>query len=267
MLFVFVGGSPRALAVSAGIFVLSLLLRGHNSFDYQWADPDMEVYPERLSRNRPAPAPRQTSFSYYSWGAVGALVGCLIYVAVSCPSIAALHPRLTQLRNFAAGLVEMWTQLFLWLQQALLGQQGGGAHGQRQARRPTAAQTTVNSLLVETFVSEEDLHRWSAGQLKEELRQLQRQAEFRCSFSGGSEARATHRLLKGGGAVEKQELVHAVLIARGGESGSSCAVCLTSYESGDKLRVLPCGHRFHCDCVDRWLLQQSNSCPLCSKKV
>ena len=55
--------------------------------------------------------------------------------------------------------------------------------------------------------------------------------------------------------MEKQELVQAVLAAHGGESGSTCTVCLGTYESGDQLRVLPCGHRYHVSCVDRCPVQ------------
>ena len=45
----------------------------------------------------------------------------------------------------------------------------------------------------------------------------------------------------------------------GGPSSSSstldeCAVCLTEFEEGDEVRVLPCGHIFHLDCCDKWLL-------------
>lgn len=42
-----------------------------------------------------------------------------------------------------------------------------------------------------------------------------------------------------------------------------CCICLGVFEDGDKVKVLPkCDHRFHSDCVDRWLSTQS-SCPLC----
>ena len=44
-----------------------------------------------------------------------------------------------------------------------------------------------------------------------------------------------------------------------------CPICITDFEEGDDLRVLPCDgqHKFHRDCVDPWLLQVSSQCPLC----
>ena len=35
---------------------------------------------------------------------------------------------------------------------------------------------------------------------------------------------------------------------------AECAVCLADFEEGDTLRELPCGHVFHLECCDKWLL-------------
>ena len=45
-----------------------------------------------------------------------------------------------------------------------------------------------------------------------------------------------------------------------------CSVCISDYEKGDKLRVLPCKHLFHVDCVDQWLSVNA-TCPLCRKSI
>lgn len=42
-----------------------------------------------------------------------------------------------------------------------------------------------------------------------------------------------------------------------------CAVCLTAFEEGDDLRLLPhCSHAFHPECIDPWL-EARITCPLC----
>ena len=62
----------------------------------------------------------------------------------------------------------------------------------------------------------------------------------------------------------------------GGDSGSDapaaaaaavagqqeCPVCMDDFENGQEVRVLPCSHRFHPECIDPWLLNISGSCPL-----
>jgi len=41
-----------------------------------------------------------------------------------------------------------------------------------------------------------------------------------------------------------------------------CGVCLVDFDDGDELRVLPCGHYFHRECIDHWLLNSSTLCPV-----
>jgi len=50
-------------------------------------------------------------------------------------------------------------------------------------------------------------------------------------------------------------------------SCTSCSICLDDYEQGEKLRLLPCGHFFHTDCVLPWLTERQDCCPLCKVKV
>lgn len=50
--------------------------------------------------------------------------------------------------------------------------------------------------------------------------------------------------------------------ARGGATRKTCVVCLERYQTGDKIRVLPCQHRFHARCLDPWLANR-RLCPVC----
>jgi len=45
-----------------------------------------------------------------------------------------------------------------------------------------------------------------------------------------------------------------------------CAICLSEYAEGEKIRYLPCEHHFHSDCVDQWL-QTNKSCASCRRLI
>jgi hypothetical protein len=47
-----------------------------------------------------------------------------------------------------------------------------------------------------------------------------------------------------------------------GESALQCSVCLCDVEDGEEVRVLPCLHRYHLGCIDRWL-GEHRTCPVC----
>ncbi|THC92858.1 hypothetical protein EYZ11_007671 [Aspergillus tanneri] len=42
-----------------------------------------------------------------------------------------------------------------------------------------------------------------------------------------------------------------------------CPICTDDFVKGQDLRVLPCNHQFHPDCIDPWLVNVSGTCPLC----
>ncbi|KAJ1701971.1 hypothetical protein LUZ63_001750 [Rhynchospora breviuscula] len=45
-----------------------------------------------------------------------------------------------------------------------------------------------------------------------------------------------------------------------------CAVCLMTPSVGEKIRHLPCLHKFHKDCIDLWL-QRKKECPICKCSI
>ncbi|XP_040990332.1 LOW QUALITY PROTEIN: E3 ubiquitin-protein ligase At1g12760-like [Juglans microcarpa x Juglans regia] len=47
---------------------------------------------------------------------------------------------------------------------------------------------------------------------------------------------------------------------------AECCICLCAYDNGVELRELPCGHHFHCACVDKWLYINA-TCPLCKYNI
>ena len=70
-----------------------------------------------------------------------------------------------------------------------------------------------------------------------------------------------------------QDVIDALLVflyrevvvgaSAGAKEPFDCAVCLCEFAGEDRLRLLPlCGHAFHIDCIDTWLLSNS-TCPLC----
>ena len=51
-----------------------------------------------------------------------------------------------------------------------------------------------------------------------------------------------------------------------GVGGDTCCVCIDTFDDGDELLELPCGHRFHGECIKPWL-QTSVQCPMCKCDV
>lgn len=48
-----------------------------------------------------------------------------------------------------------------------------------------------------------------------------------------------------------------------GGSLGECAICLDGFEAG---KEMPCGHRFHGECLERWL-GVHGSCPVCRREL
>lgn len=51
------------------------------------------------------------------------------------------------------------------------------------------------------------------------------------------------------------------------DGGSDCSVCLSEFDKGEMVRLLPkCAHIFHVNCIDVWLRSNVN-CPLCRTHI
>lgn len=46
-----------------------------------------------------------------------------------------------------------------------------------------------------------------------------------------------------------------------------CSVCLDIMKKEDRVCHLACNHRFHEDCIFRWVLKPPMNCPLCKRYV
>lgn len=49
------------------------------------------------------------------------------------------------------------------------------------------------------------------------------------------------------------------------ENQPICSICLTEFERDVFLKELRCGHFFHSECIDPWLLNEKAVCPVCRR--
>lgn len=69
-------------------------------------------------------------------------------------------------------------------------------------------------------------------------------------------------------AAATSSIVHSGSSSEGTESSAEqqCFICYESFQEGEQLLVLPCFHRFHNTCAERWL-SQSRTCPICKHDI
>eukprot|EP00466_Bigelowiella_natans_P011136 jgi/Bigna1/71988/fgenesh1_pg.18_\ len=48
---------------------------------------------------------------------------------------------------------------------------------------------------------------------------------------------------------------------------SSCVICLEEFKLGTSIKVLPCKHGFHSECIVPWLRDRSDKCPICKQTI
>jgi hypothetical protein len=47
---------------------------------------------------------------------------------------------------------------------------------------------------------------------------------------------------------------------------NECIICLECMYVNEKIKILDCGHMYHYDCINNWILKKGGiNCPICSK--
>lgn len=59
---------------------------------------------------------------------------------------------------------------------------------------------------------------------------------------------------------------HTITSVWTGPAEGECVICVEDFVEGDEVRRLPCGHIYHRECVDVWLLR-SRACCLCKRPI
>eukprot|EP00455_Lapot_gusevi_P039462 TRINITY_DN4425_c0_g1_i3.p1 TRINITY_DN4425_c0_g1~~TRINITY_DN4425_c0_g1_i3.p1 ORF type:complete len:272 (-),score=12.41 TRINITY_DN4425_c0_g1_i3:221-1036(-) len=52
-------------------------------------------------------------------------------------------------------------------------------------------------------------------------------------------------------------------VAGSAEEDNTCVICSEEYQPDEELRVLPCRHVFHAQCIENWVLGFRPTCPCC----
>jgi len=47
----------------------------------------------------------------------------------------------------------------------------------------------------------------------------------------------------------------------------NCCICIEDFEPNETTKVLPCGHGYHPACIDEWLTEHSDLCPMCKRSI
>jgi len=50
-------------------------------------------------------------------------------------------------------------------------------------------------------------------------------------------------------------------------TNDSCPICLADFKEKTRIKLLPCDHGFHPECIEPWIRQHKDSCPMCRETV
>lgn len=51
------------------------------------------------------------------------------------------------------------------------------------------------------------------------------------------------------------------------ELNPTCVICTDEFENSDTVKALKCGHVYHCSCLEKWLCERADTCPICRQTV
>eukprot|EP00934_Nitzschia_sp_Nitz4_P009169 Nitzschia sp. Nitz4//scaffold36_size144017//43746//45508//NITZ4_003078-RA/size144017-snap-gene-0.191-mRNA-1//1//CDS//3329549432//9159//frame0 len=63
--------------------------------------------------------------------------------------------------------------------------------------------------------------------------------------------------------TDEESSLKSGTLSQASEDGLVCAICLDHFDCGTTIKVLPCNHKYHYDCLLPWLTERHASCPLC----
>lgn len=85
-------------------------------------------------------------------------------------------------------------------------------------------------------------------------------------MSSDSESLLRDILNKEGPAPASKASIEAMPAVKVTEEGTECSICLTEFEVGGEVKEMPCKHKYHSDCIEKWL-GIHGSCPVCRYKM
>ncbi|XP_036424247.1 uncharacterized protein si:ch211-59o9.10 isoform X2 [Colossoma macropomum] len=133
------------------------------------------------------------------------------------------------------------------LEQAMVHGQPGGQARQPQARRGRSSRRRQASHLPVDLFDDSQGNNYEALLAFEELQ---------------GTAVAKNTLRKG----DIERLPTKVYDPAHNAGKTECQICFCDYKEGEKLRMLPCLHDYHVNCIDRWL-KENSTCPICRADV
>ena len=96
----------------------------------------------------------------------------------------------------------------------------------------------------------------------EETQQKQPAGLSLTEYAALNELRFSHATDTKGEAMAQGKVDAEDSVAPSGALPTDCAVCMTTFKSGQLLKRLPCHHVFCERCIQRWMAQHT-TCPLC----